>query len=128
MRQIKFRCWTGKWFITDDFYISPEGWVGEMTSTGTYNSFDYIEWKKDWIVQQFTGLYDLKGTAIYEGDIVQYTQHLFNIPPEKFPTKIKEVKWLDWECKWSLLETNAGESDFAVIGNIYENPELLNNK
>jgi len=77
------------------------------------------------IPMQFTGLYDKNGKEIYEGDVVSYTQHLFNTPVEKFPIKTKEVKWLDWEAKWNLLETNAGESNFEVIGNIHENSELL---
>ena len=117
MRQIKFRCWTGKWFITDDFYISPEGWVGEMTSTGTYNSYDFVEWKNDWIVQQFTGLLDKHGKEIYEGDIIK----------DQFGEC--KVQWGTFG--WFPFEyTGGGETSpnqCEVIGNIYENPELLNN-
>jgi uncharacterized phage protein (TIGR01671 family) len=76
--------------------------------------------------QQYTGLKDKTGKEIYEGDILKYKQHLFNIVPEKFPIKIKEVKWLECEGKWNVYETRAGESEIEVIGNIYENPELLN--
>lgn len=116
MRQIKFRVWdeySQELFNIEDFYYFEE--------QGIHNSSECC-------LMQFTGILDKNGKEIYEGDCVQFTQHLFNTPEEKFPVKIKEVKWLDWEGKWNLRETNAGESNFEVIGNIYENPELLNNK
>ena len=40
-------------------------------------------------------------------------------------TKRKIVKWK--YDKWGVYETNAGESDVKVIGNIFENPDLLQN-
>ena len=40
--------------------------------------------------------------------------------------KIKSVRWLNYLGAFNLFETAAGESDFIIIGNIFENPELLN--
>lgn len=72
-------------------------------------------------IMQFTGLKDKNGTEICEGDIIKYTQHHFNTDMTK--EKVKVVKWM--YDKWGIYETNAGESDIEIIGNIYENPELL---
>jgi len=70
---------------------------------------------------QFTGLYDKNGKEVYEGDVIKYKQHHFN--SEHISEKIKAVQWK--YDRWGIYETHAGESDIEVIGNIYQNPELL---
>ena len=82
--------------------------------------------KKEFIIQQWTGLKDSKGNEIYEGDIISYLQHLFNTSPDNYPVKTKEVKWKNMQGCWNVYESQAGESDLEVIGNIFENSELLN--
>lgn len=74
-------------------------------------------------LMQYTGLNDVSGNKIFECDIIEYTQHHFNTDMVK--TKRKIVKWK--YDKWGVYETNAGESDVKVIGNIFENPDLLQN-
>lgn len=120
-REIKFRAWTkiGRgWVLGGDIH---ERW-GTFTPHNTLvNSFA----EEDLIWQQCTGIKDAHSGEIYEGDIIKFTQHLFNTSPENFPIKTKEVKWRASLGAWNVYETAAGESDIEVIGNIFENPELL---
>jgi len=85
----------------------------------------YLTW------MQFTGLYDKNGKEIYEGDIVKDTNNFKNEP------KIRKVVYSISNAWFPLRETTsflnysltANNDDkcshLEVIGNIYENPELI---
>jgi len=124
-REIKFRAWDGKNMLLN-VGVHPH-----LCSDLSHDD-EYYKDNQDgrWIiglgfdsykVMQYTGLKDKNGKEIYEGDIVKYTQHLFNT--ESTEIRVKVVKWK--YDKWGIYETRAGESDIEVIGNIYENQELL---
>ena len=81
-------------------------------------------------VGQFTGLHDKNGKEIYEGDIVLYTRQ--ELPDGHIEQSVHEV-YSDTEMlEFGLKNSNAlfhcqFASEFEVIGNIYENQELLSN-
>lgn len=130
MRNIKFRGKTG----------TTEGkkWVyGYLYKIKSFFSEDYQYFIKNEHLQetsvdedtigQYTGLKDKNGKEIYEGDIVRtkYMDKTFIVWVEysdeyaEFVTKCKEILFFDEPL------SDIGRADREVIGNIYDNPELL---
>ena len=80
-------------------------------------------------LMQYTGLKDKNGKEIYEGDIVKYKF--------SYDTRLKHispVKFLETEASFGIkdiygneipLYTISANNYFEVIGNIYENKNLL---
>ena len=117
MRELKFRIWSeeDKEYRSDirvsDLVIDIDG----APSTIYSNEGDRFD------IEQYTGLKDKNGKEIYDGDIVQIDDHILG----DF-----EVLWhnLGWTIKRSVGFETLGvhkSEDIVVIGNIHENPELL---
>ena len=116
MKEIKYRAWDkkNKRWVDNDVVLLPNGRVDVVDLDSEVNS-------KDVEIVLFTGFKDENNIKIFEGDILE----LDNLPDIK---KNYEVIFEDgkftgggMDLKLSLELCGA-----KVIGNIYENPELLN--
>jgi uncharacterized phage protein (TIGR01671 family) len=117
-RQIKFRAWN-----PDDkrieyplvFAICSNGKLQPLIKCSDGNRA-----YKDYPIMQYTGLTDKNGKEIYEGDIVQ--RGVITFSRGKFQGTYFDSNG-DFAEDWE--DDLCQEKDIEVIGNVFENPELL---
>jgi len=124
MRTIKFRA---LFFLSE---TEEKEWreIGVNHFQGDRGDKQLTEWL------QFTGLTDKNGKEIYEGDILDFTFFTYvGIEIEETKRGVIEFNGLAFVFKvqneedYELVNLNFdSESDCEVIGNIHENPELIN--
>lgn len=147
-REIKFEAWhelKKTMFSWDDISIIGRNNCVIHISKGVFPTDGF---ENCVILRQFTGLKDKNGKEIFEGDIIQFTYWWFDgeeqqsiltgeliYSEDSISFQLKGVKNSVWEkhngyqddCEYLVpfATLNFDEADFEVIGNIYENPELL---
>ena len=129
MREILFRGYSKKF-----------GWVFGDYSKVTQNipSYIYPRGQKLIIIEgiaiavcdksigQYTGLLDKSNDGIFEGDILEFTD-------DNGDEYLCEVFWDDDLVGWSMRDTDGVVEDcsywnpryYKIVGNVYENPDLL---
>ena len=127
MREIIFkakRIDNGEWVegscvnvLNEHFYI----FTGKLDISNGYLDFEKYSVNPETICQ-FTGLYDKNGNKIWENDIVK---DLIN-------GDVYSCEWNHGNCEYGLRNNKelfglgyAALYNYQVIGNIFDNPELL---
>ncbi|KKN78472.1 hypothetical protein LCGC14_0350040 [marine sediment metagenome] len=124
MREIKFRAW-----IKPSYKSKGKGQMVDWdTIWSTWDVADLFG-KVGTIPLEWTGLQDKNGKEIYEGDILDFGDYSI----AKYGRCLHIVYWNDEDAGFNSREVGfqklAGfgiDETGAVIGNIYENEELLN--
>lgn len=142
---IEFRAWTGKkWFYQDNQYLGSfvRRAVSEiiMDTTGEFSSGHESYLPNGGDIEEylfrFTGVKDMHGKKIFEGDVLRYVS-----PPEHGTDDRADIYVVEWkefgfEARWlnpykknatsdGYLSMTETDKDMEIIGNIKDNPELL---
>ena len=130
MRELEFRAWDKvekkMLFNADPFALHVSG-SNEPLLAETHRN-------EDCIFEQYTGLKDKNGQKIYEGDIVTFMVECFDsstlgFDSEQWHTAV--VEWNQDDACYSFMdggEPFSVQFEAEVIGNIHEQPELLEAK
>ena len=123
MREIKFRAWdkeNEKMMKVSSLYL--ENKEISVKENGTFRLFRMQD------LMQYTGVKDKNGKEIYEGDIV-LVELSGTSTQYKTVVKIKEgafiASLIDGEDYIYIFNRGFDSNDFEILGNVYENPELL---
>lgn len=124
MREIKFRAWdklSESWVYGGAVMnLHYSGKVGSFMFDNDHHSL-LSSLNLEWV--QCTGLTDQNGVEVYEGDILSYS---FITNSGKSVAEHKTaVKWLDHVAGFDFDALHLLDAKIYVVGNIYENPELL---
>jgi len=139
MREIKFRAWhitsgMATFTMNDLYNFEAEGARKSYVCfpDGDIHKLDDVE------VMQFTGLHDKNGKEIYEGDIVEFTAYTKFREQSENRTKVVTYSCepngrvgftpMVWHTDVEDDYYNYEIENIRIIGNIYENPELLEDK
>lgn len=120
MREMKFRAWS----FDDKDWMQPST-IEVWDDTGILKAF----YGGNYVIEQWSGFKDLNGKDIYEGDIIERMpyNHLFG----KTTIIFEYGSFVESKYRYGLAFI-AGPgyekgtlNNFRIIGNIHENPELL---
>ncbi len=124
-RKLKFRVWNRK----KEEMLKPFHLLQYMDASERYQQEMCDAYGEDVVLMQYTGLKDKNGVEIYEGDVVKYVvnpHYEFENGKRTGVVKFEDGRFTPLPGHTHSDDLSDFENDkFEVIGNIYENPNLL---
>ncbi len=143
MREIKFRAW-----IKDNELMITQNDFRDYSMVSNGDGFGIVSdgnWMNDdsFIIMQFTGLKDKNGKDIYEGDVLEFADKWewyrgsYGIKmrfaegsrltelQEMYDAEPMERRVIEIPSCYEWILSSEIQTYWHVIGNIYDNPELL---
>lgn len=120
----KYRAWdktTSKLHVVNGIYCDNKKIHYIDDNRVRFVGFDNV------IIMQSTGLFDRNGKEIFEGDIVKMSKDVYSEPTYYEVVRHRGGAYR-LESKQHGCELWLRHTDCDVVGNIYENPELLEDK
>lgn len=115
MREIKFRVWDNVDYMSSPFTLEDL-------------QLKKVQFTADCPVMQFTGRSDKNLNPIYEGDILKFRSGMKGVVV--FDKLEVEIEQETYECLCFCIKVKdfvcAIEGSDEIIGNVYQNSELLN--
>ena len=119
MREFKFRAWD----------IDNSAWIYSGHLKTEMSWFFNMLVPLNYVLEQYTGIKDLNGKEIYEGDIISWVESRWSWDhPAKYEkvTYKHLVEYYESACEgYPYIGFDFPTLRCEVIGNIHENPELL---
>ena len=136
MIKIKFRAWDklGKKMLYSKMFSEKGATIKSFLAfeapkgySKVCDEIGYMGWNEiDLVIMQYTGLKDKNGVPIFEGDIIKYEGAVYE-------SMVKEIIYSDDDAYYTIgrsehpliLCKTTIDVGWEVIGNIYENKELI---
>lgn len=126
---IKFRAWDKN---ENQYFIG--GNAGTLANLVCFDDLSMMK-PDDYIWEQFTGLKDVNGKEIYEGDIIHFGS-VWCVGDEYDPREEEHIGAVKYRTDCASYEVNCNGQTFplmevinfdgySVQGNVHNNPELL---